>query len=221
MTTDLWQSVDAHLCGLLLAPDPALDEALAANARAGLPAIDVAPNMGKLLMLLAQMRGARTILEVGTLGGYSTTWLARALPPDGSLVSLELSPHHADVARQNLERAGVGSRVTVKVGPALDTLRAMVAEGQAPFDLIFIDADKRSYPAYLDESLKLSRKGTVLVLDNAVRQGRILDAQTPDEDIRGIREVLGRLGAERRLDATAIQTVGSKGHDGFALAIVQ
>ncbi|RYE82837.1 MAG: O-methyltransferase [Myxococcales bacterium] len=221
MTTDLWQSVDAHLCGHLLAPDPVLDEALRANAAAGLPPIDVSPNQGKLLMLLAQMRGARSILEVGTLGGYSTIWLARALPADGELVSLELSPHHAEVARANVARAGLAARVTVTVGPALDSLQAMVAAGHAPFDLIFIDADKKSYPHYLDESLKLARRGTVLVLDNVVRQGRVLNEPHPDADIQGLRQVLAQLGTDRRLDATAIQTVGSKGHDGLAVAIVQ
>ena len=221
MTYDLWPAVDAFLCSHLLSADPVLDETLKANAAGGLPSIDVAPNQGKLLMLLAQIRGARTILEIGTLGGYSTIWLARALPDDGRLVSLELDAHHAEVARGNLARAGLAQKASVRVGPALDSLKALVAAGQAPFDFIFIDADKKGYPDYLTWSLKLARKGTVIVLDNMVRRGAITDENTTDENVQGVRRTLAQIASEPRLNATAVQTVGSKGHDGFALAIVQ
>ena len=217
MSKDLWASVDRYVEGALLRPDPVLEAALRANAEAGLPAIDVAPNQGKLLHLLALMLGARRILEIGTLGGYSTIWLARALPAGGNLVTLEANPKHAEVARANVARAGLTHAVDVRVGAALDTLPAL--EGQR-FDFVFIDADKPNYAAYLEWALRLTRPGGAIVIDNAVRQGAIVDAASDDPLVRGTRAVFEALAREPRLDATAIQTVGSKGHDGFILARV-
>jgi predicted O-methyltransferase YrrM len=221
MTSDPWTAVDEHLTGTLLAPDPALDAALADSAAAGLPPINVAPNQGKLLSLLVGIAGARRVLEVGTLGGYSTIWLARGLPPDGALVTLELEPGNADVARRNLDRAGVGPMVEIRVGPAADTLADLVDEGVEPFDLVFLDADKAGYPTYLERSLQLSRPGTVIVADNVVRRGAVLDAESTDPNVQGVRRLLEAAGSDPRLDATAIQTVGTKGHDGFALLVVR
>jgi predicted O-methyltransferase YrrM len=220
MDDDLWNSVDAHLVATLLEPDPVLDAALADSSAAGLPEIHVAPNQGKLLSLLVRIRGARRVLEVGTLGGYSTIWLARGLPADGRLVSLELEEHNASVARANLERAGLGDRVEVRVGPAADTLAAMVAAGEEPFDLVFLDADKGGYPTYLARALELSGPGTVIVADNVVRGGAVADASTTDPNAIGVRRFLADAAADPRLDGTAVQTVGSKGHDGFALLVV-
>lgn len=215
---DRWAAVDTYISAHLLGPDPALDAALAANAAAGLPAIDVAPVQGKLLHLLARMVNARRILEVGTLGGYSTIHLARALPEDGRLVSLELDPHHAEVARANLARTGLADGVEVRVGPAVDSLAAM--RGDPPFDFIFIDADKPSNVAYLRAALELSRPGTVIVVDNVIREGGVLDAVSDDPRIQGTRALFEAVAAEPRLSATAIQTVGAKKWDGFLLAIV-
>ena len=220
MDNDLWDSVDAHLVATLLEPDPVLDAALADSSAAGLPEIHVAPNQGKLLSLLVQVRGARRVLEVGTLGGYSTIWLARGLPADGRLVSLELEEHNASVARANLERAGLGDRVEVRVGPAADTLAAMVEAGEEPFDLVFLDADKSGYPTYLARALELSRPGTVIVADNVVRGGAVADASTTDPNAIGVQRFLADAAADPRLDGPAVQTVGSKGHDGFALLVV-
>jgi predicted O-methyltransferase YrrM len=220
MDDDLWNSVDAHLVATLLEPDPVLDAALADSSAAGLPEIHVAPNQGKLLSLLVRIRGARRVLEVGTLGGYSTIWLARGLPADGRLVSLELEEHNASVARANLERAGLGDRVEVRVGPAADTLAAMVAAGEEPFDLVFLDADKGGYPTYLARALELSGPGSVIVADNVVRGGAVADASTTDPNAIGVRRFLDDAAADPRLDGTAVQTVGSKGHDGFALLVV-
>jgi predicted O-methyltransferase YrrM len=214
-----WAEVDAYLAGLLVASDEALDAALADSDAAGLPSIAVAPNQGKLLHLLARAVGARRILEIGTLGGYSAIWLARALPPDGWLVTLEADPRHAGVARANLERAGLGARVEIRVGPALETLPALEAE--EPFDLVFIDADKPGYPDYLAWSLRVSRRGTVIVADNVVRDGEVADVGSTDERVVGVRRFLELLAAEPRLDATVIQTVGVKGHDGLAIAVVK
>ncbi|MDG2532767.1 O-methyltransferase [Sphingomonas sp. HITSZ_GF] len=216
-----WAAVDSYIAGHLLAPDAALDGALVANAAGGLPAIDVSAPQGKLLQLVAQIAGARRILEVGTLGGYSTIWLARALPAEGRLVTLELEPRHAEVARANLERAGVAERCEVRTGPAVDSLAAMVAAGEAPFDLVFVDADKPSNVAYLDAALKLTRPGSVLVFDNVVRSGAVTDAGSADPSVRGTRALYDVIAAEPRLDATAIQTVGDKGWDGFLLAVVK
>jgi predicted O-methyltransferase YrrM len=215
-----WSAVDDYIAGHLLGDDPVLDAALAANAAAGLPAIDVSAVQGKMLHLLALGTGARRILEVGTLGGYSTIWLARALPEGGHLVTLELDPHHADVARANLARARLADKVDVRVGPASETLDAMIAGGEAPFDFIFVDADKEGYPGYLRAALRLSRAGTMIVFDNVVREGGILDPGHADSRVQGTRALFEAMAAEPRLSATAVQTVGTKKWDGFALGVV-
>jgi len=217
MSDEVWRSVDEYFTGHLLAPDPVLDAALEANALGGLPAIDVSPSQGKLLHLLAQAVGARRILEVGTLGGYSTIWLARALPADGWLVTCELDPHHAEVARSNLARAGLDGVVDVRVGPAVDTLPTL----EGPFDLAFLDADRRSNAAYFRHALRLSRSGSVIVVDNVVRSGRVLDAGSDAPEIHGVRSMIEAIAQEPRVDATTVQTVGAKGHDGFLLARVR
>ena len=222
MTTDAdWTAVERWLDAHLVAPDPTLDAVLAANAAAGLPAHDVSPSQGKLLHLLARIAGARAVLEIGTLGAYSTIWLARALPADGVVVTLEADARHAEVARANLARAGVASRVELRVGAALETLPLLAAERRAPFDLVFIDADKRSNVAYLDWALRLARPGAAIVIDNVVRDGAVLDASSADESVRGVRALAERLADEPRIDATALQTVGGKGWDGFVLALVR
>jgi predicted O-methyltransferase YrrM len=213
-----WTDVDRYLADLLAPHDPVLDAALDAAAAAGLPPIQVSATQGKLLHLLARIRGARRILEIGTLGGYSTIWLARALPPDGRLVTLEIDAHHAEVARHNLDRAGLAGQVDVRVGPAVDSLPALLEED--PFDLVFIDADKPNNPVYLSLSLTLSRPGTVIVVDNVVRGGAVVDAASADANVIGVRRCLELLASDPRLDATALQTVGSKGYDGFAIAVV-
>jgi predicted O-methyltransferase YrrM len=220
MSQDLWTKVDNYFIDLFLPPDAALDAALQASEAAGLPTIAVAPNQGKLLMLLAQLRGARTILEIGTLGGYSTIWLARALPADGRLISLEANAAHAEVARANIERAGLGALVEVRTGRALHTLPKLAAEGRGPFDLIFIDADKPNTPDYFAWALKLSRRGALIIADNVVRDGAVIDANSDDPDVRGIRRFSELAAAEPRVSATVIQTVGRKGYDGLALALV-
>jgi predicted O-methyltransferase YrrM len=222
-----WSAIDRYISDRLLPADPVLEAALADSDAAGLPPIAVTPNQGKLLELLARVQGARTILELGTLGGYSTIWLARALPAGGRLVTLEANPAFAEVARANIARAGVADAVELRVGAALDTLPELHAEGAGPFDLIFIDADKQNYPGYFEWSLKLSRPGTVIVGDNVVRDGAILDPEAydlghGDEVIKGVRRFYELVAAEPRVNAsaTAVQTVGAKGHDGFALMIV-
>jgi len=215
-----WEAVDRFLADLLVPPDPALTAALQANAAAGLPPIDVSPTQGKLLMLLAQIQQARTVLEIGTLGGYSTIWLARALPAGGHLISLEADARHAQVARENVARAGLAGLVEVRVGRALDTLPQIAAEGRAPFDLFFIDADKPSNPEYFAWALRLSRPGSLIIADNVVREGAIVDAANADASVRGVRRFLELMAAEPRVSATAIQTVGSKGYDGFVIARV-
>lgn len=220
MTTERWTAVDRYLTGLLLAGDADLDPVLEANAAAGLPPHDVSPPQGKLLHILARILGARRVLEIGTLGAYSTVWLARALPEGGRVVTLEADPVHADVARRNLEREGVAGRVELRVGPALETLERLAAAGVAPFDLVFIDADKQNNPGYLEWSLRLSRPGSLIVADNVVRDGAVLDAASDDPSVRGIRRFLELVAADPRLSATAIQTVGAKGWDGFVLALV-
>ncbi|KFL52584.1 methyltransferase [Burkholderia pyrrocinia] len=220
MDQDQWNQVDAYFSATLVPSDDALDAALAASNAAGLPAINVAPNQGKLLQLLATIRGARRILEVGTLGGYSTIWLARALPPGGTLVTLELNPEHAKVATRNIARAGFAEVVSVIVGNAKDSLARLVDAGDAPFDFIFIDADKDNNPVYLDAALKLSRPGTVIVVDNVVRGGRVADPDNREPDVVGVREGFARLAAEPKLTTTAVQTVGQKGWDGFSISIV-
>ncbi|HEF4757132.1 O-methyltransferase [Burkholderia multivorans] len=220
MDQDQWNRVDAYFSATLVPSDDVLDAALAASEAAGLPAINVAPNQGKLLQILATIRGARRILEVGTLGGYSTIWLARALQPGGRLVTLELDPAHAAVATQNIARAGFADVVSVVVGSAKDSLARLIADGEAPFDFIFIDADKDNNRAYLDAALKLSRPGTVIVVDNVVRRGRVADPDNRDPDVVGVREGFARIVAEPKLTTTAVQTVGQKGWDGFSISIV-
>ncbi len=220
MSQEQWTAVDRYLTDLLVPPDAALEAALADSAAAGLPAINVSPNQGKLLHLLARLMGARTVLEIGTLGGYSTIWLARALPPGGRLVTLEADARHAEVARANLARAGVDGVVELRLGPALETLPQLAAEGRGPFDFIFIDADKEGYPDYLAWSLRLSRRGTLIVADNVVRKGAVIDPACDDPRVLGARRFNELLAADPRVSATAIQTVGGKGYDGFALALV-
>jgi predicted O-methyltransferase YrrM len=215
-----WAAVDRYLGDLLLPADPALDAALDASAAAGLPAIAVSPTQGKLLHLLARLHGARRILEVGTLGGYSTIWLARALPAGGRLVTLELSETNAAVARANVARAGLADLVDVRVGPALETLPRLAADGAAPFDLVFIDADKPSTTEYFEWALALSRPGGVIVVDNVVRDGALADAASEDASVRGMRRFVERVAAEPRVSATGVQTVGAKGYDGLVLALV-
>ncbi|HTB76426.1 MAG TPA: O-methyltransferase [Polyangiaceae bacterium] len=220
MSQDQWTSVDRYITSLLVPSDPALDAALASSTAAGLPAINVAPNQGKLLHLLARIHGARSILEVGTLGGYSTIWLARALPPGGKVITLEADRKHAEVARANLARANLAGVVDVRVGAALDTLPQIAREGLGPFDLFFIDADKANIPHYFKWALDLSRPGSVIIVDNVVRGGAVLDASSADPNVQGVRHFNELVAAERRVSATAIQTVGSKGYDGFAIALV-
>ena len=215
-----WAEVDRYIAGRLIGDDPALDFVLAANGAAGLPAIDVSPAQGKLLHLLARIAGARRILEIGTLGGYSTIWLARALPPEGHLVSCEIEPHHAAVAEANVARAGLAARVEIIVGPARQTLEHMVDAQADPFDLVFIDADKPGNPDYLRLALALARPGTVIVCDNVVRGGRVTDETSKDPAILGTRRLFDDLAATPGLSATAIQTVGLKDWDGFAIALV-
>ena len=217
----VWTAVDNYIGEHLIGSDPVLAAALEANAEAGLPAIDVAPNQGKLLHLLARMCGARRILEVGTLGGYSTVWLARALPSDGRLITLEVNAKHAAVATANIERAGFGRQVTVRLGPALESLAQLHQSGEEPFDFIFIDADKPNSPPYVEWAIRLSRPGTVIVVDNVIREGAIVDSEDLDPSVQGSRRLFEMLAAEPRLDATALQTVGTKGHDGFCIALVK
>jgi predicted O-methyltransferase YrrM len=214
--TERWQAVDDYITGLLVGSDPGLDAALAHNAQAGLPAIDVSPAQGKLLHLLVRAVGAHRILEIGTLGGYSTIWMARALPADGQLTTLELSEDHARVARENLDRSGVGDRIEIRQGPALETLPTLVG----PFDFVFIDADKASNTEYLQWALQLTHPGSVVVVDNVVRDGKVIDADSTDPAVVGTRRFTEALAAEPRLSATEIQTVGAKGYDGFAIALV-
>lgn len=215
-----WAEVDAYIADHLIGDDAALDEALARNAAQHLPSIDVSAVQGKLLHILARSIGAWRILEVGTLGGYSTIWLARALPGHGALVTLEIDPHHAEVARANVDAAGVGDKVEIRVGAAVETLSHMEAEGEGPFDLVFIDADKPNNVAYLKAALALARPGALIVVDNVVREGRVTDASSADEAILGTRALFNAVAAEPRLSATAIQTVGAKGWDGFLIAVV-
>lgn len=220
MTQERWTAVDQYIGELLLPPDASLDAALQASVAAGLPQINVSPAQGKLLQLLAQLQGTRAILEIGTLAGYSTIWLARALPPGGRLITLEAEPKHAAVAHANIARAGLADIVELRLGPALETLPRLAAEDRGPFDLIFIDADKQSTAEYFAWALRLARRGSLIIVDNVVRNGAVVDADSTDPGIQGIRRFNDVLAAERRVSATAIQTVGSKGYDGFALALV-
>ncbi|RCV52956.1 O-methyltransferase [Marinitenerispora sediminis] len=220
MDTRRWTEVDGYFNGLLVAADPALEAALAASAAAGLPPHQVAPNQGKLLHLLARVRGARTVLEIGALGGYSTIWLARALPEGGRLISLEADARWAGTARANIERAGLADRVEIRTGPALESLPRLEAEGLTGVDLVFIDADKPNNPAYLEWALRLTRPGALIIADNVVRDGAVADPGSADPRVRGVRRFTELVAAHPRLTATALQTVGEKGYDGFLLALV-
>ncbi len=215
-----WAAVDHYVEGLFVPQDEALTAALDASAKGELPPIQVSVCQGKFLQLLAQSHAARNILEVGTLGGYSTIWLARALPPGGHLITLEVSQHHTDVARANIARAQLSDRVELRVGPAIETLPKLQAEGKAPFDLIFIDADKPSTSAYFEWAIKLSRRGTVIIVDNVVRKGGLIEKDNTDVNVLGMRKFTEMLATERRVSATLMQTVGSKGYDGFVYAVV-
>jgi predicted O-methyltransferase YrrM len=221
MSQEQWTAVDRYINNLFIPPDPVLEAALKASAEAGLPSIQVTPSQGKLLAILAQSIGARTILEIGTLGAYSTIWLGRALPPGGRLVTLEVSPKHAVVARANLARAGLSEVVELRLGPALESLPQLVKEKRGPFDLVFIDADKPNAMEYLAWALKLTRPGSLIITDNVVRQGALIDAKSEDENVQGMRRFSETLAAEARVSATVLQTVGSKGYDGFAIALVK
>jgi predicted O-methyltransferase YrrM len=216
----IWVDVDRYFVDTLHLSDAVLDATMAANAAAELPAIDVAPNQGKLLHLFAKLVSAKKILEMGTLGGYSTIWLARALPPGGRVLSLEFNPKHAEVAKSNLQRAGLSDRVEIRVGAALDSLPIIQDQGLGPFDFIFIDADKPNNPGYLEWAIKLSRPGTLIIVDNVVRDGAVADSSSADPTIEGTRRMFELMAGDSRLSSTALQTVGSKGYDGFAMAIV-
>jgi predicted O-methyltransferase YrrM len=220
MPQDRWTVVDRYITDLFVPPDPVLDAALQAAAAAGLPPHHVAPNQGKLLAILAQSIGARSILEIGTLGGYSTIWLARTLPPGGTLITLEVDPKYAEVACANIARAGLVEIVEVRVGRALDTLPQLVAERRGPFDLVFIDADKPNNAAYFDWALRLTRPGSLIIADNVVRNGAVADAHSDDPSVQGVRRFNAVLAVEPRVTATGIQTVGSKGYDGLVIALV-
>lgn len=220
MTEDQWTDVDHYFSERLLPSDAILESALEASATAGLPAISVSPNQGKLLQILAQIAGARSILEIGTLGGYSTIWLARGLRAGGHLISLEVDPRHAEVARLNVSRAGLQGAVEVRIGNALETMPQLSAERRGPFDFIFIDADKQNIPTYFEWALKLSRPGTLIVVDNVVRSGAVVDADSSDPSVQGVRRFIELLRAESGASGTAIQTVGIKGYDGFAIVLV-
>jgi predicted O-methyltransferase YrrM len=220
MSQEQWDAVDRYFTDLLVPPDPALDAALQSSNEAGLPAINVSPNQGKLLYLLARIQGSRKILEIGTLGGYSTIWLARALPPDGQLITLEADPKHAEVAQANIARAGLAGVVDIRLGRAIDTLPQLQAEGQGPFDFVFVDADKPSNPDYFAWALKLTRPESVLIFDNVVRHGAVVGGESDDSGLKGTRRLNELLSTDSRVDATAIQTVGVKGYDGFAIALV-
>jgi predicted O-methyltransferase YrrM len=220
MSQEKWTAVDNYINEMLISSDPVLDEALEASIAAGLPMHNVSPTEGKLLKLLAQLQGAHSILEIGTLGGYSTIWLARALPDDGHLITIEANPKHAEVAHSNIARAGLAELVEIKQGQALDILPKIEAEGKCPFDLIFIDADKANNPAYFNWALRLSKRGSLIIADNVVRGGAVVDSANDDPSIRGVRSFFERVADEPRVSATALQTVGCKGYDGMAIVLV-
>jgi predicted O-methyltransferase YrrM len=215
-----WADVDRYLTDRLVPSDEVLDATLSAAAEAGLPAISVSPMQGKLLHVLARLRGARAILEIGTLAGYSTIWLARALPEGGTMITLEYEPRHAEVARANIARAGLADRVDIRVGAALDTLSKLAEEGAGPFDMVFIDADRPHNREYVEWALKLTRPGSVIMVDNVVRNGAVADPASADPSVLGVRGATELMASDPRLDATVVQTVGAKGYDGFALAVV-
>lgn len=220
MDQNTWTEVDDYLAGLLAPSDPVLDSAQATTAAAGMPAISVSPMQGKMLQVLATGLRARSILEIGTLGGYSTIWLARGMASGGRLITLEKERKHAEVARANIARAGFANVVELRIGSALESLPKLETEGRGPFDLIFIDADKPNIPSYFEWALKLSHSGTVIVVDNVVREGDVTDAESDDPSTRGVRRFFDMLSVTSRVTATAIQTVGLKGYDGFSMAVV-
>jgi predicted O-methyltransferase YrrM len=220
MNQKVWEAVDQYLDKMLIPPDSTLKDALATASKAKLPAIQVSSVQGKLLHLLVRIMGARSILEIGTLGGYSTIWMARALPEGGRIITLEADPKHAEVARKNFARSGVENKVELRLGKALDTLPQVAADGRGPFDMFFIDANKSNMPEYFEWSLKLARVGSVIIADNVVREGAVLDAKSKDADIQGIRRFLAMVGKEKRVSGTALQTVSTKNYDGFALVLV-
>lgn len=220
MSQKLWTEVDNYICDLLVPSDPALEAALKASDAAGLPAIQVSPTQGKFLYLQARLMNATSILELGTLGGYSTIWLARALSPKGRLVTVDANAKHIEVARTNIAFAGLSDRVEFRVGSALDVLPELAREGRGPFDLIFIDANKSNMPEYFDWALRLSRTGSLIIADNVIRDGKVLETASADADIQGVRRFNERVAAEKRVSATELQTVGSKGYDGFAMVLV-
>lgn len=220
MTQELWTAVDAYIGDTLLDDDAVMDEAVRASDDAGLPSIQVSPAQGKFLYLLARIAGARRILEIGTLGGYSTIWLARALPREGLLVTMEIEPKHAEVARANIARAGMSNLVEVRVGNARELLPALEAEDGASFDLTFIDADKASIPEYFESAVRMSHQGSIIVVDNVVREGKVIDAGSDDPSVIGVRRFNEMMSSDSRVEATVLQTVGVKGHDGLALALV-
>ncbi len=215
-----WANVDRYLEDTLIGSDPVLEAALAASAAAEMPAIQVSPSQGKFLMLLARAMNARAILEIGTLAGYSTIWLGRALPEDGLIVTLERDAKHAEVARGNIERAGLEDRVEIVLGAALETLPKLAAEREGPFDLVFIDADKPSLADYFGWAMKLTHPGSVIIADNVIREGAVIDATSTDAMVQGVRRLNDAMAAETRVSVTALQTVGTKGYDGFSLALV-
>ncbi|SFK20848.1 Predicted O-methyltransferase YrrM [Halobacillus dabanensis] len=216
---ETWKKVDDYFVDQLIPEDPVMNQILQANKKANLPSIDVSATQGKLLQLFVKMKGAKNVLEIGTLGGYSSIWMAKALPAEGHLTTLEFSPKHAEVASKNMETAGVKDKIEIIVGPAAESLPTL--EGREPFDFVFIDADKNNNPRYIKEALKLSKSGTTILVDNVVRDGKLLDEESNDPSINGIREMFDLLKDHPRLDSTAFQTVGSKGYDGFVLAVVQ
>jgi predicted O-methyltransferase YrrM len=220
MSQQKWAEVERYITDAIIRPDSALDAALRSSAEAGLPKISVSPPEGMLLMLIARMNGARRILEIGTLGGYSTIWLARALPPGGMLTTLEIDAKHAKIAAANIKRAGLSRVVEIRQGPALETLPKLEADGEGPYDVFFIDADKPSNPEYFEWAIRLSRPGSVIIVDNVVRDGAVVDSRSRDPNVKGVRRLNAIIAAEPRVAATEIQTVGSKGYDGFALAVV-
>ena len=220
MTQELWTAVDNYIVETLVPSDPVLDEAVRASDEAGLPSIQVSPPQGRFLYVLAKVQGARRILEIGTLGGYSTIWLGRALPQDGRLVTMEIDPKHAEVARANIDRAGLSGQVTVLNGDAHNLLAELERQTEVPFDLTFIDADKASIPFYFESALRMSRRGSLILVDNVVRDGAVIEADSTDPSVQGVRKLNEMMSANGRLTATVIQTVGVKGYDGLAIALV-
>ena len=221
MSEELWRTVDDYINSVVITPDTALEAAVASAVKAQLPPVSVTPAQGKLLQLMARSLGAKRILEIGTLAGYSTIWLARALPHGGRVITIEANPMHADIARANIEGAGLSDRVDVRLGKALDVLAQIAAEQQPPFDFIFIDADRTGLADYFDWAVTLSHAGSVIIVDNVVRKGGVVDAASDNVDVTGVRRFNDRLKTDARVDVTMIQTVGAKGHDGFAMALVR